>query len=201
MADIIILIIISAAALLGYKKGFAKAVFNLGYHIVALIVATVSYPMVTSALKGTKLYTIIFDAIFKKASEGNFINVEALPEFLRETAQSGVNAVAQNTATTITDLIVTILSIVIIFIAVKLLLGIIAKVLDLFAKLPVIKSFNKLGGFLFGALSGAIIVYIILAVLTMIPDSAVTKFVTESTVASAMYNNNIILQFVLREKL
>ncbi len=198
MADIIVLIIIAAAALIGYKKGFVKAVFNLGYHIVALIVAAVCYPFVTEALTKTRLYTIVYDAVFKKAAEGNFINIDALPEFLRSSAQEGVNAVAQNTATTVTDLIVTILSILIVFVAVKLILGVVSKVFDVFAKLPVIKSFNRLGGFVFGLLSGAIIVYVVMAVLTMLPESSLTQLITSGNIAGAMYNNNLVLQFIFR---
>jgi len=198
MADIIILVIIAGAAVIGYKKGLVHSVFNLGYHFVALIAAAVFYPMVSSWLTGTRLYSMIFDSITKRVASGGFINVEALPEFMRQTAQTGINAAAENTAATVTNLIVTIVSIVIVFVVVKFTLSIISKVINSFAKLPVIKGFNKLGGFMFGILSGIVIVYVVLAIAAMFPQSQITGFIEQGTFAQSMYNNNLVMKCIFK---
>ncbi len=198
MADIIILVIIAGAAVIGYKKGLVHSVFNLGYHFVALIAAAIFYPMVSKWLVGTKLYNIIFESITQRVTEGGFINVEALPDFMQQTAQAGINAAAENTAATVTNLIVTIVSIVIVFVVVKLALSIVSKAINSFAKLPVIKGFNKLGGFAFGILSGIVIVYVLLAVVAMFPQSQITGFIEQGTFAQSMYNNNIVMKCIFK---
>ena len=124
--------------------------------------------------------------------------MEALPDFMQQTAQAGINAAAENTAATVTNLIVTIVSIVIVFVVVKLALSIVSKAINSFAKLPVIKGFNKLGGFAFGILSGIVIVYVLLAVVAMFPQSQITGFIEQGTFAQSMYNNNIVMKCIFK---
>ena len=198
MADIIILIIIAGAAVIGYRKGLIRSVFNLGYHFVSLAAAAFSYPMVSKKLSETQLYDKISEYVTQKVSAGGFINTEALPEFMRQTAQAGIDAAVENTASSVTDLIVTIISVIIVFVVVKFVLGIASKTLNSFAKLPVIKGFNKLGGFVFGILSGVIIVYVVLAVAAMFPQSQITDFIAQGSFAQSMYNNNLIMKCIFK---
>ena len=198
MADIIILLIIAGAAVIGYRKGLIRSVFNLGDHFVSLAAAAFSYPMVSKKLSETQLYDKISEYVTQKVSAGGFINTEALPEFMRQTAQAGIDAAVENTASSVTDLIVTIISVIIVFVVVKFVLGIASKTLNSFAKLPVIKGFNKLGGFVFGILSGVIIVYVVLAVAAMFPQSQITDFIAQGSFAQSMYNNNLIMKCIFK---
>ena len=69
-----------------------------------------------------------------------------------------------------------------------------------FIKLPILKQFNKLGGTIFGALKGLLIVYVILAVVYLISPllkENATKSIDETILTKAMYNNNISTKIIL----
>ena len=82
----------------------------------------------------------------------------------------------------------------------RIVLKFIAALGDLIAKLPILKQFNKLGGTIFGALKGLLIVYVILAVVYLISPllkENATKSIDETILTKAMYNNNIITKIIL----
>ena len=79
-------------------------------------------------------------------------------------------------------------------------LGPIAKVLNIFSKLPVIKQFNRLGGALLGGIKGILILYIMIAIVTVfVPfeeNGVIVQGIEESSFAGAMYEDNIILNLI-----
>ena len=85
---------------------------------------------------------------------------------------------------------------IIVFIISKIVLLFFKFAGDFIAKLPLIKQFNSVGGFLYGLLKGFIIVYLLLALIAIIsPIVDINRIVTminNSIITNIMYNNNII---------
>ena len=68
-------------------------------------------------------------------------------------------------------------------------------------KLPIIKQVDKTGGIIYGLVEGIVIVYVVLAVISLlsvvISNNVVATAVEDSYIGSLLYNNNIILKFFL----
>lgn len=100
----------------------------------------------------------------------------------------------------VTELIVNIVSLILLFIVVRLALMIIKHILKGIAKLPVFKQLDKIGGFAFGAVEGLLMVYVILAVLMLFQTtpvfSSVFDTINSSVVAKFFYQNNFIVEWM-----
>jgi hypothetical protein len=73
---------------------------------------------------------------------------------------------------------------------------------EIIASFPIIKMFNKSGGLVFGIVKGFIIIYAVLAILSiaspLISNWGVISAIEDSTLGNKMYNNNIILNFFIK---
>ena len=70
------------------------------------------------------------------------------------------------------DLAVNVVGFLVVIIAVRIAVGLISHLLDMVAKLPIISTFNRLGGAVFGLAKGLLIVFIAASVLVMLPDGS-----------------------------
>ncbi|MCG8501935.1 MAG: CvpA family protein [Firmicutes bacterium] len=102
----------------------------------------------------------------------------------------------------ISVIIVNIISVILIFMAIKLILFIVGSTLDQFMKLPVLNEMNKLGGGIFGVVNGLIIIYIVFAILTLFApiqaSAPLIEMINESSIAKIFYNHNILLNWILQ---
>ncbi len=73
---------------------------------------------------------------------------------------------------------------------------------ELLANLPFIKMFNKSGGLIYGIIKGFLVVYLILAVFSvispLISSWGIISAIEDSTLGSKMYNNNFIVNLVIK---
>ena len=180
MLDFCVILVIVIFAWWGYKKGLVQSVFALGSYIISLALAWMLYPIAAGVLNGTALHSTIAGAITADIQ---------LPEML--------SGLVDSTAGGIATLMVNIIAMVLVFVLSKLLIVVIGKMLDIFAKLPVIKQFNGIGGLIAGFLQGALICYIIFAVLVLfVPGNDMLQAqVDKSYIAMPMYYDNFILNF------
>ena len=69
-------------------------------------------------------------------------------------------------------------------------------------KLPIIRQVDKIGGLAYGAIEGVVIVYAILAVISLTSviwaNNAVVMAIGKSTLGEMLYNNNIILNLLFK---
>lgn len=75
-----------------------------------------------------------------------------------------------------------------VLIVVKLVVELVANVADLLARLPIIGTFNRVGGLAFGLVKGVAIVFVISALLTALPMGGFETYVENSGVVSAVLN-------------
>lgn len=73
---------------------------------------------------------------------------------------------------------------------------------ELIANLPFIKLFNKSGGLIYGLIKGFLVIYLILAVFSiispLISSWGIIDAIQDSTLGSKMYNNNIIVNIITK---
>ncbi|MBQ3114647.1 MAG: CvpA family protein [Clostridia bacterium] len=196
MADLLVILIVVIAAILGYKKGLVHSVFNFGHHIVSLVAAILFYPVVTDWLSTTTLQQKIYELVSGKI--GNGADVSQLPSFMQEAVKSGTQAMTDATATMLTQVFLTIIAVLIVFVGVKIILWIVSLFVKTVTKLPIIKGVNKIGGFFFGILSGIIIAYVALAIVSMFPGSTIYSYVQLGSLSKNMLDNNLILNLIFK---
>lgn len=205
IADIVLIAIIAVFVIVGSVRGLVKTLFGLGSIVLSIILSLALYPMVSDALAESKVGAIVQESVINLLGQNEQTSFSAesesaLPDFVQSTIDNAAQQTTQALTLTVTDAALNIISMLIVFILVKILLWIIAKLLDLATKLPVIHSCNKLLGGVLGCVSGVLIVYLLLGLLTFTTllntTSDFGRTVQNSLILSQMYENNILLYFL-----
>lgn len=72
--------------------------------------------------------------------------------------------------------------------------------LETVAEIPIIKQFNEVGGIAYGILKGILIIYVILALISiivpMLQNNAILEIINNSILTKFLYNNNLILMIL-----
>ena len=166
--DIIILFIIGLTTLSGYHRGFVLSFLSLVRMFLSIIIARITYPYAIQFLtQSTNIYNSINSFIYPKIT--NLINGRSL-----------------FSADTITELIINLLVMIVIYFIINLILTIIIKSIDSVFKLPILNTVNKFAGLIFGLLKGVLIVFIIYALLTPVIALNQQSFIANATRDSAL---------------
>jgi len=109
-----------------------------------------------------------------------------------------INSVTQK----ITDSILSIVALILLYIAIRVFLFILFKILNLIFDLPLLRSVNKLSGALIGVINGLFIVYLLTGILVLFisGDLALTiqEGIGQSYITRYFYNNNLLIQMFLK---
>lgn len=209
IVDLIIIAVVLLFIFLGYKKGLTGSLIKLLSFIIAIVVAIVLYKPVANAVIEN---TVIDDNIRTtlSATLGVENKTENTEENVPSTIMDNINKEIENATdevkanvidhTTIT--IVNIGSGIVIFLAVRVILVLISLFAKILTDLPVIKQVDKLGGLAYGAIEGIVIVYAVLAVISLTSviwaNNAVVTAIAKSSLGEMLYNNNIILNLLFK---
>lgn len=228
-SDIIVICTIAGFAIIGLFSGFILSVFRLTSYFIAIIISVKYYPVVADFLMGTELYNKIKNAITEniknipaldaakiEAASGSQINntvgslMESLklPDFLKsplvtgitEHLSKGFSNIIEGLGGGLAQVIVSIIGLVLLFIAVRFGLTLLKFLLSGIAKLPVFKQVDKIGGLAFGAVEGFLMIYVILAILMIFQASPSFEWIftaiDNSIIAKYLYHNNFIVNWM-----
>lgn len=220
MIDLIVVLIIAVFALVGYKRGLIESALTLLSSVAALVLSFIVYPIINMFLKLTPLYMRIYGGTFEKVkgidfgkgiqSQGNAIleNVTWIPNFLAEQIKNnnntamydllGVTTIQEYISTFITNMIISLIAILVTWILLKVVLaGVLRIIGSVIEHLPVISSFNHLGGLAFGIIKGLLtlsIIGLIIPLLITLPTfQEIEQLIEGSMIAKWMYENNLII--------
>lgn len=171
--DIVLILIILLSAFLGYKKGLVVLGAGLFAGIIAIILTLVLYrPISNAIIDNTQLDEKLAQVILEKGVNLIDTNKKDSSNEYVKAATDGVTdqiknetlpAASQGLAVNIINILVPIA----LYFVLKIVLSIIIKLLDIVAKLPILKQFNEIGGIIYGLLRGAIIIIIMIALLNV----------------------------------
>ena len=214
IADAILLLIVVLSVVLGYRQGFFKTLTGFLSVLLSLVISISIYPHVFGYLKDTPIYETVFssvESVVRPAEDNtddlneygvfqlNLPNelIAALNESIDTKTENITVAIVQN----ITDSAINILSILLSFLAVRLVLFLMTLIGGFIRKMPIIGFGDGLLGALFGFLRGLAILYILLLFVTFFsslsPENSISKVVKSSEVARVLYHNNIVLEPLL----
>ena len=209
IVDLIIIAVVLLFIFLGYKKGLTGSLIKLLSFIIAIVVAFVLYKPVANAVIEN---TVIDDNIRTtlSATLGVEDKTENTEENVPSTIMDNINKEIENATDEVKDNVIdhttiTIVNIgsgIVIFLAVRVILVLISLFAKILTDLPVIKQVDKLGGLAYGAIEGIVIVYAVLAVISLTSviwaNNAVVTAIAKSSLGEMLYNNNIILNLLFK---
>ncbi len=208
--DIVIIIILIVLAIKGIIEGFVRGFLSFFLLIAAIIVAKALTPWASGILKSTSLYQNIITNIENKISSlfigsasadtwANSAQMHNIPASLQnfmqnfmDTANNTLGSTSSVFSSNAADIIANIVSFLIIFIAALIIGKILIYIIDKFAQLPVIRSFNKIGGFIIGTVEG-----IILAVIFSTALYYINLFFQAEGLSTAINNSFLIKYFYI----
>ena len=219
MLDVIVIGILVLSMYMGYRRGLIRTAFGLVSFIVAIILAGRLYPIVAGWLRTTPLFTELKGYItrtmgMEELIEGHtadLIGSLPVPEILRRSLERhntpsmfellNVHTIEEYIAGYFANMAINILSVVLVFILVRIIMNILSNMLDIVGHLPIIRSFNRVGGLGVGLVRGVLLVWIGLAVMSLFfinPTNPGLQYQLEaSLVAGWIYENNPILAAII----
>jgi uncharacterized membrane protein required for colicin V production len=166
MLDIAIIILLIMGFFIGLKRGFILQLVHLTGFIIAYIIANIYYDQLAPKITLWIPYPSFGNSSTLKLLTGSH-NME--------------------------DAFYRAIAFVIIFFAVKILLQIIANMLDFIAHLPILKQLNVWAGGLLGFCEVYLILFILLYIAALIPMEVIQHPLENSTLASEIVKHTPIL--------
>lgn len=187
MADIILIAVLLIFVRAGAKKGLMKTLFGAVSTLLSLLLTALIYNRFSQMLYNSVL--------------GDYIR-ELVKKGLEEKMQKGTIIPLIDKATeTASMIIINIISFVIIIFVTRLIIAFLSRVLNIAAKLPVIKQLNFILGMIAGAVSGILICYIIIGVIGALNGEGNILIIQESIESSylviKLYENNLVSNMLL----
>ncbi|TFB24978.1 CvpA family protein [Filobacillus milosensis] len=173
MVSLILLILLILGFLIGLKRGFILQFLHLTGFITAFIIALLYFKELASRLELWIPYPDMTDVYFW----GAVFNSDALEGAFYH----GIAFFA-------------------IFFVVKIIMQIIANLLDFVAHLPILHSVNNLLGAIFGVVEMYVILFVLLFFASLIPVDIVQESLNQSVLASFIIEKTPIFSEQLKEK-
>ena len=193
--DGIIVLFILLSVFLGYKKGLVSLGIHLVAFLVAILVSFILYrPIGNLIINNTQIDESLQGTIETKLEE--VIGNEETDGITNSLIENAKNGAVIDTARSLAGSIIYGVTIIILFIILRIALIFVSAIANWIAKLPILKQVNKAGGIVYGLLRGVLITYVILLVINLVvtlnPQSALSESLNETYLAKAMMEYNIL---------
>lgn len=225
--DIIILAIIGVCLLNGLIRGFIKTLFGLTSLLIAVILTWLLTPVISDmVVTETSFDEMISEQVVELLGIEDMMNqavdttATTATEALRNLSLPGniIDALVENYTPQIVEnlnvssigdyvggaislMAVKALVYLVLFLIITLTLNAIATILDLVARLPVLKQINRFGGFLLGLLVGVVIVWVgclcLSFVIAIQATPTLSAWIEASIFGKLFYYNNPLQHFIM----
>lgn len=218
LVDLVIVSIIISSIYWGYRRGLVAVVFKILVFIISLIIVFLLYkPVSNSIMANTQIDeklaaliesnlsgTTLADGKLLEPTESNFSAgvVDLINDFVKQALSKNVSNAVTYASVELSHFMIRTGTMILLLIASRFLLVFVRFVAELVANLPFIKLFNKSGGLIYGLIKGFLVIYSTLAVFSVISPLISTwgiiDAIQDSTLGSSMYNNNLIVNLILK---
>lgn len=226
-SDYFVIGLVALFAIIGLIRGIVMSGFKVVSFFVCIFASMKLYPVFSEILSKTRVYTVINNSVMKSlllrgqeasattvpasgnAAAETVIGSTSLPKFLRESVIQklpspseliDLEGITRALGDEITMMIISVVSLILLYIILKIVMAVIGFVLKGVSKLPLVKQVDKLGGFVFGIFQGILTVYIICALLVTVNADprfgVIFKGLGSSMFAWRFYESNIIISWM-----
>lgn len=228
--DLVLIGIITASVLIAKRRGFLKSSYTvLSLIISAVLIVTLQQPF-TDYLISSSLGQTVREKVEKQVmgtAQEEMEEIEStedeeaavkvgemmgLPTFLMdfldeklakqaEAVETMKNDALEVLTDTVTEVILKIASIILLFLAVRLGVYLLLHLLDILFKLPLLHGVNSFLGMIIGAVNGLLIVYILCALMMLLAPteslSVIGDTVNNTLIVKYFYNNNLLIEMFI----
>ncbi len=207
IADVVIIVFLIVCVYFYYNKGLVRTFLGFFTTLISTVLSWLLSPVLVNILRNTSMFESIKNYVGNTLQSLNGTTAEELvkdlnlPEFLQtniiESVSGNMNPV-NYISEYITMVIINIAAMIIVFLILFVILKILGNTLNIMSRLPVLKTANKIGGGVLGLAQGILVIWIALAVLTMLYGkpmfSGINEAVSNSVIASKFYDSNILIK-------
>lgn len=195
--DYCIIVILAIGVIAGLRKGLIMSVSSIACLLVSIMVAKAYYKAVTIFLvENTSLEEKIRGFLSEKA----FVKSMVLAPEGSSAVFSIGSSFASDLNSFVTVLIINAISVILVFLTVRLLLGVAEGLLAGAVEVPGLREVNKIGGALVGLAKNVLILMLIFTFITPVSAikslSVIAAGIEESTLAEYFYTYNFILGWI-----
>ena len=217
--DIVIILIFIVSIFIAYIRGLSSVIYQLASWIITIILIFVlCRPITNVIIDTTSLDENISESIQVNLEEnfgddleeGNTIDEEdsnisnsvinLINGYIDEAKEEGSENITKYVSDEISYIAVSAIVILGIFIFARVVSILLKFILEVIVSIPIFGTVNKIGGIAYGVIRAFLIVYIILAIISLLsPTLANTEIISmikSSHIGSIFYNDNVILNFI-----
>ncbi len=222
IVDVILFLVIAGNAVAGYKMGLTRVVFNIFSSLIAIILVFILYKPISNYIyHNTKIgqnieITIqekLSGFLIEKTKEQNGAAMQKentkndtidifLGEEVGQMIETASGDLVASVSNEISYKIISGVVFLVLFAVIRLALYVLKNYADFLANLPFIRLINSSGGMIYGVIKGFLLVYVILAIISlmmpMISDTIVIQAINEAFIGSKMFKSNIILNVIFK---
>ena len=222
IVDVILFLVIAGNAVAGYKMGLTRVVFNIFSSLIAIILVFILYKPISNYIyHNTKIgqnieITIqekLSGFLIEKTKEQNGAAMQKentkndtidifLGEEVGQMIETASGDLVASVSNEISYKIISGVVFLVLFAVIRLALYVLKNYVDFLANLPFIRLINSSGGMIYGVIKGFLLVYVILAIISlmmpMISDTIVIQAINEAFIGSKMFKSNIILNVIFK---
>ena len=224
VVDVILFFIIAGNAVFGYRRGLARVICSLLSTIIAIVLVIILYRPVTNYIINNTNISSKLENIFEEKlaylfekENVDINNIEQIQknkeiygilnvfigDELGNLIQNTTNNLIKYFSVQISHKVIKVLTFFILFAVIRLLLYVIRNYIEMIASIPIIRVFNGVGGMIYGILRGFLIIYVTLAILSLImpiiSDTLIITSIQNAPIGSKMFNNNILLNLIIKK--
>ncbi len=211
--DLAIVVIVIFSVVFGYRKGFFKTITGLAALVLSLVLAVALYPHATEFVMKTPIYETVYEntasvvktpqtdvGVLSEYGVGKLNLPVSITDKIEQSVDKTSSTVTETVANFVATATVKLVSMLGIFLLVRIAFFAATPLVGLIKKLPVIGWGDSLLGALFGLFRGLLIVYVLLAFMTfaasIAPESTPVRAVKHSQFAKVLYHDNVLLDFI-----
>ena len=221
IADLALILTFVISIFFAYRKGFTYLVFNF----ICLLITIFAVLILCKPLTAFVYDNTNIDESFSKgiqSSIGNFLEkqldksehintsktniarpiAEKINGYLDEAKENAVDNVAEYIAEKLSYIVISALVVIFLFIAIRIATIFLRTILFFITELPFIHSIDKVGGIFYGVIRAYTIVYLVLAILSLISplisNTGIIAVINNSKICERFYNNNVFLNIFVK---
>ena len=227
ISDIVVIAIFVLTVLICTVRGLGMTLYSLFSIVIAVVAAYLLRPFVSTFFINIGAASIFEDGIYANIDAARLAQLPQsaslsgqqiaesmkLPGFIQNflaanmqswNAQGAIETVERQMAMAVSNLLVNVLSVVVIIILVIIALMIIKRVIKAINKIPVLKTVNRVGGFLIGIVLAYFIITGAALVLNLFSGAAwypaVYADITGSLIAKYFFSTNVFMLLLSKFK-
>lgn len=207
IVDLIIIAILLLFIWIGYRKGLTGSLIKLLSFAIAMVLAFILYkPIGNIVIEKTQIDDNIKNSITSTLGQEEIEKEENSSTTMIDDINNEIkNVTAEAKEVMIDKVTQTIIkagTFVAIYIVARLILLIVGLFVNQITKLPIIKQTDKIGGIIYGALEGIVVIYVVLSIITLISmiwiDNPINLAISKSTLGEMLYKHNFIVSSIFK---